>query len=87
MPENIEEELFQKGILIVPDIVANSGGVISSYAEYRGHNPKQMFKIVEKKIKNATRLVLAESLKKKKNPRSIALEIAQAKIETKINLI
>jgi len=87
MQESVEEELFQKGILIVPDIVANSGGVISSYAEYRGHNPKQMFKMVEKKIENSTRLVLAESLKKKKNPRRIALEIAQAKIEAKMNLI
>ena len=49
MRENIENELFKKGIIIVPDFVANAGGVISSYAEYRGCNPKQMFEMVEKR--------------------------------------
>lgn len=83
MSESIEQELFKKGILIVPDFVANAGGVISSYAEYRGYNPKQMFELVERKIKKSTRLVLEESIKKNKNPRMVALEIAKKKIETK----
>lgn len=81
MSEQIEEELFQKGILIVPDFVANAGGVISSYAEYRGYNPKRMFEMVEKKIVNATKLVLEKSLEQKENPREIALEIAKLKVE------
>ena len=46
----IEDELYRKGIVIVPDIVANAGGVISSYAEYKGMNSKEMFKIVFGKI-------------------------------------
>lgn len=78
--EEIEEELYKKGILIVPDFVANAGGVISSYAEYRGYNPKRMFDAVEKKIKKATRTVLQESLKTNKNPRKVALEIAKKRI-------
>lgn len=40
MREEIEEELFKKGILIAPDFLANAGGVISSFAEWRGYNPK-----------------------------------------------
>lgn len=83
MKENIEEELFQKGILIVPDFVANAGGVISSYAEYRGYNPKRMFDMVKKKVLGITERVLKESLKRKENPRKTALKIAQAKIEKK----
>lgn len=51
MNERVENELFKKGVLIVPDFVANAGGVISSYAEYRGYNPKKMFEMVERKIK------------------------------------
>lgn len=86
MCELIEEELFQKGILIVPDFVANAGGVISSYAEYRGYNPKRMFDLVKKKISKATTTVLKESIKKKANPRSIALEIAKAKIAKRVSL-
>ncbi len=77
MSEEVENELFKKGIMIVPDFVANAGGVISSYAEYRGYNPRRMFDTVEKKIKNATMAVLKKSLKFGENPRKVALEIAK----------
>ncbi len=83
MQETIEDELFKRDILIVPDIVANAGGVISSYAEYRGYNPKRMFDTVEKKITESTKRVLKESLKRKMNPRKVALEIAQRIVENK----
>lgn len=84
MSEKIEDELFKKGILIVPDFVANAGGVISSYAEYKGFSPEKMFELIEKKIKKITKTVLEESLKKNKNPRTVAFELAKAKIERKM---
>ncbi len=77
MREATEKELRQKGILIVPDFVANAGGVISSYAEYRGYNPKRMFETVKNKVTSSTTLVLEQSLKQKENPRDAALRIAQ----------
>ena len=80
MRENIEEELFKRGILIVPDFVANAGGVISSYAEYRGYNPKRMFELVERKIIRSAKTVLEKSLKSGVNPRQIALEIAKERV-------
>lgn len=83
MRENVEDELFKKGIVIVPDFVANAGGVISSYAEYRGYNPKEMFETVRKKIEKSTSLVLQESLAKKKNPRIVAFELAAKIIREK----
>lgn len=84
MKESIEDELFKKGILIVPDFVANAGGVISSYTEYRGYNPKKMFEVVKRKITKMARVVLEESIKSNKNPRSIALKIAKTKVEVKM---
>ena len=78
--EEYEEKLHQKGILIVPDIVANAGGVISSFAEYQGYQPKKMFEIVKKKIVKTTRLILQESKKKKLSPRKIAKEIAKKRV-------
>ena len=51
MKETIEEEFFKKAVLVVPDFVANAGGVISSYAEYMGYSHEKMFKLVERKIK------------------------------------
>jgi glutamate dehydrogenase (NAD(P)+) len=85
MKEEIENELFQKGILIVPDFLANAGGVISSYSEWRGYNPKKMLNIVEKKIKTKVFEVLKKALKENKNPREIALKIAKEKILKKIH--
>lgn len=81
MREHIEEKLWRQGILVVPDFVANAGGVISSYAEYRGYNPKKMFDLVERKITKSTRLVLERSLKLKKNPRAVAMSIAKERME------
>jgi len=84
MSEKIENEFFKKGILIVPDFVANAGGVISSYAEYRGYNPKKMFDLVSKKVRKATRLVLTKSVKEKRNPREVGMEIAVKKVEERM---
>lgn len=83
MQEHIEEEFLQKGVFIVPDCVANSGGVISSYSEYMGHSLEKMLETVEDKIKNTTRLVLEESRRRKANPRHVAVELARKKIEAK----
>lgn len=83
MRESVEEEFFRKGVLVVPDFVANAGGVISSYAEYKGYGHEKMFKLVDKKIKNATTAVLKRSLQENRNPREVAMEIAVKKVEEK----
>ncbi len=84
MSDKIEDEFFKKGILIVPDFVANAGGVISSYAEYMGYSPEKMFKLVSGKVRSATRLVLTQSLKERRNPREVGMEIAVKKVEEKM---
>jgi glutamate dehydrogenase (NAD(P)+) len=83
MREHIEEELSKKGIMIVPDFVANAGGVISSYAEYKGYDSRKMFELVENKIRKATASVLKKSIKESRNPREVAMEIAMTKVEAK----
>jgi len=85
MTEEIEDKLSNKGILIVPDFVANAGGVISSYAEYKGYDSKKMFRLVETKVRQATATVLEASIQKKVNPRKVALEIAKSKVKRKIS--
>lgn len=83
MSEEIEEELYQKGIQIVPDFVANAGGVVSSYAEYRGYTPEKAFELLEEKAKATTKLVLTRSLKERINPRAVGVEIAKERIESR----
>ncbi|MEE9584309.1 MAG: Glu/Leu/Phe/Val dehydrogenase [Candidatus Brocadiales bacterium] len=81
MTTDMEKVLFKKKILVVPDFVANAGGVISSYAEYRGYNPKQMFRTVETKLRNNVRVVLETSRRRGLMPRAVALEIAKEKVQ------
>lgn len=83
MTEAVERALYDRGIFVIPDFIANAGGVISSYAEYRGYNPKRMFELVERKITDTVREVVSASLKTKKFPRAVAMEIAQEKVRTK----
>ncbi len=77
---DIEEILHKTGTLVVPDFLANAGGVISSYAEYRGKNPKDMFAIVKKKIEKNTKSVLNRAAKENVKPRDAALAIAQERV-------
>ncbi|MEM3408068.1 MAG: Glu/Leu/Phe/Val dehydrogenase [Candidatus Micrarchaeia archaeon] len=79
-----EEILHKKGILVIPDFVANAGGVISSYAEYKGKTPDEMFKIVEKKITSNVKKVLVLSRKEGIKPRDAAMKIALQRIENKM---
>lgn len=81
MRESIEEEFVRRGVVIVPDFVANSGGVISSYAEHVGYSPEKMFKLVKSKITAATRAVMRRSKNGKRNPRVAAMELAREKVE------
>jgi glutamate dehydrogenase (NAD(P)+) len=83
MSEDIEKEFLKKGIWIVPDFIANAGGVISSYAEYKGYNPKRMMETIEKKITKNVKLILEKSITENKNPRDVGMEIAVQRIKNK----
>jgi glutamate dehydrogenase/leucine dehydrogenase len=76
----IEERLHKKRVLVIPDIIANAGGVISSYAEYMGENPQRMFEIVKEKIVKNVRLITKKAEEEKMAPRDAALEIAQNRV-------
>ncbi|MBN2459724.1 Glu/Leu/Phe/Val dehydrogenase [Candidatus Woesearchaeota archaeon] len=78
---DIEEYLHQKGILVVPDFVANAGGVISSYVEYIGGTPERMFKMVEAKVVKNTAKVLKTAKKLKIKPRDAAMHVALERIK------
>jgi len=83
MSEDIEKEFLKKGIWIIPDFIANAGGVISSYAEYRGYNPKRMMETIEKKIVKNVKIILKKSVKENRNPRDVGMEIAVERITKK----
>ncbi len=78
-----EEALAKIGILVLPDFVANAGGVISSYVEYINGSVDDMWKMVEEKLTNNTALVLERSKAEKVIPRVAALKIAKERVREK----
>ncbi len=54
-----EKILHKKGVVVVPDILANSGGVIASYCEWRQNrkeeefNKEKVFSFISEKLKRA----------------------------------
>ena len=77
---DVEMELHKRKILVIPDFVANAGGVISSYVEYIAGTQKKMFQLVEEKITKNTEIVLKAAEKRKITPREAAMEIAEERV-------
>ena len=84
MKMEVEEMLHKKGILVIPDFVANAGGVISSYVEYINGSKQKMFKLVQEKITKNTDLVLKYAIKKKIKPRDAAVKIAKSRLQERM---
>jgi len=80
MSEETERRLYKKGILVIPDIIANAGGVISSYVESINGTEKEMFKLVEEKITKNVKHILDLSKKEKIDTRDAAMRIAKERV-------
>ena len=77
-----EKKLFERGVLVLPDIVANAGGVISSYAEWKGgYDKEKTFKLIKQKITKSVREILTAAREKKIRPREAALAVARERIK------
>lgn len=85
MTSTVEKLLHKKNVLVVPDFVANAGGVISSYVEYIGGKEKEMFKLIKQKIIKNTKLML-KNTNREKHSRKAALEIARKRVAKKCKI-
>jgi len=81
IPYETELVLMKRGVTVIPDFVANAGGVISSWCETEGWDADRMFKVVEEKVKNNTKVMLehAENIDGR-DTRKAALEIAKRRV-------
>ena len=52
--DDAEQELRRRGVLVVPDIIANAGGVICAAAESRGLSASQAFADIADRLRTAT---------------------------------
>ena len=75
-----EEVLYKKGILVVPDFIANAGGVIMAVMEYNGRTQEEAFNAIRDKIRKNTELILERSAKEKVSPRRAAVALAKERV-------
>ena len=81
-----EKHLGDKGVINVPDFIANAGGVICAAMEYRGSVEAAVFSAIEDKIRRNTQLILDAAVSKNILPRQAALEMATARVKTAMGL-
>lgn len=75
-----ERVLHDRGILSIPDFVANAGGVICAAVEYRGGTQKSAFETIEEKIGENTREVLQLAKAHSQIPAEAALALAKQRV-------
>jgi len=75
-----EEIMHKRGILSIPDFIANAGGVIMASIEYAKKTEQDAFSAITEKIKKNTELILDKSGREKKLPCDAASEIAKERV-------
>lgn len=75
-----EKILHTKGILCVPDFIANAGGVICAAMEYHGAGEAAAMQAIEEKLRRNTKLVLEAVKTKQILPREAAMEMALERV-------
>jgi len=70
----------ERGILVVPDFIANAGGVITAAVEYRGGTEKEAFEYIRDKVRRNTKLVLEKANDEGVMPRVAAEKIAKERV-------
>ena len=77
-----EEYLHERGVLCIPDFIANAGGVICAAMEYQGATQQAALQTIEEKLRRNTEQVLESARRKLILPRQAAIEMAEQRVRT-----
>jgi glutamate dehydrogenase/leucine dehydrogenase len=75
-----EAALHKAGVLVLPDFIANAGGVICAAVEYHGGTETAAFAMIAEKIAANTREVLEQAAAGKCQPRQAAMVMAEQRV-------
>ncbi|MDJ0630125.1 MAG: Glu/Leu/Phe/Val dehydrogenase [Rhodobacter sp.] len=78
--EEAEAELHDRGVMVIPDFIANAGGVICASVEYRGGTESQAMTTIAEKIRKNTQEVLNEVRAHGTLPRAAANALAESRL-------
>lgn len=76
-----EKRLYERGILYVPDFIANAGGVICAAMEYQGASQAAAFAAIEEKLRRNTEQVLQVATSEGILPRQAAMDMALQRVK------
>ena len=76
-----EDQLHARGILVVPDFIANAGGVIMAAMEHIGKSEQEAFAAISERIRKNTRLVLEKMTAEGTLPRAAADALARERVQ------
>lgn len=75
-----EEMLHKRGIITVPDFIANAGGVIMAAMEYAKKTEREAFDVISERVRKNTKLILEKVVKENLLPRHAAEKIAKERV-------
>jgi glutamate dehydrogenase (NAD(P)+) len=75
-----ERTLAEAGVVVLPDFIANAGGVICAAVEYAGGNRTQAFETIAEKLRENTGRVLSTSRDRGILPRQAAVALATERV-------
>lgn len=76
----IEARLHARQVLVVPDFIANAGGVICASVEYHGGSEAQAMQTIAAKIRHNTAAVLRMTCEQQTTPRQAALNLSHERV-------
>jgi glutamate dehydrogenase/leucine dehydrogenase len=82
IPFTLEAEaaLHARGVLVLPDFIANAGGVICAAVEYAGGSETEALARIVERIRRNTAEVLDEAASRRTTPRAAAVALAEGRI-------
>ncbi len=75
-----EADLHRRGILVLPDFIANAGGVICAAVEYHGGTEQTALSVIRDRIAENTAAVLERAQRSNMLPRDAAMALAEERV-------
>jgi glutamate dehydrogenase (NAD(P)+) len=81
-----EKTLHERGVVYVPDFIANAGGVICAAMEYHGATRRATFDVIAERIRANTAVVLEDAERRGVLPSQAARDMASERVRAAMQL-
>jgi glutamate dehydrogenase/leucine dehydrogenase len=81
IPAEAEHMLYERGVLCIPDFIANAGGVICATVEVAGGRKRDAFAAIDEKIRANTAEMLERADRDGMPPREAAVQMARERVD------